>query len=98
MAKAYTLVGGQGGNEYTGANPIIPSDNPVIIPNETLFKSDLVVKGDSGLISSNIIQGATIFGVVGSAVEVENVGGEGIAYIGNESGYKKYKMTNIQNK
>ncbi len=97
MAKAYTLVGGQGGSEYTGVNPIVPGTSDLVIAKDTYFAKDVMVMGDSDLISENIKDGVNIFGVTGSAVAVENVGGMGTAYI-YQDGYSTYKITNVTNK
>lgn len=99
MANAYTLIGGSaGGEEYTGDNPITPTNDAITIPIETVFDADLVVKGDSSLIPSNIMQGKTIFGVSGTVIAVDYScdEGYGVAYLGTSvSEYKRYKITNI---
>lgn len=97
MAKAYTLVGGQGGSEYTGANPIVPGASDIVIAKDTYFAKDVTVMGDSDLVPRNIKDGVSIFGVTGSATEVENVGGMGTAYI-YQDGYGTYKITNVTNR
>lgn len=97
MAKAYTLVGGQGGSEYTGANPIIPETSDIVIAKDTYFAKDVTVMGDSDLVSGNIKDGVDIFGVTGRAVAVENVGGNGTAYL-YQNGYSTYKITNVMDK
>jgi hypothetical protein len=84
MANAYTLVGGSSaGDIYTGDNPITPTTTAITIPTDTMFEADLKVKGDSNLVSSNIMQGNTIFGVVGSVESVEYSGNIGVAYVRN---------------
>lgn len=99
MANAYTLIGGSaGGEEYTGDNPITPTNNAITIPTETTFDANLVVKGDSNLVASNIMQGKTIFGVSGTAIPVDYSydEGYGVAYLGTSvSGYTRYKITSI---
>lgn len=96
MAKAYTLVGGQGGSEYTGANPIVPGTSDIVIAKDTYFKENLIVQGDSNLVPSNIRNGVSIFNVVGNAAEVENVGGYGTVYFYGAGG--TWKITSISNK
>lgn len=96
MANAYSLVGGLGGDYYTGSNPIIPATNNIVIPADTYFDEETIVKGDTNLVPKNIKLGVSIFGVNGSAVAVQNVGGIGTAYLYVDGGYSVYKITSIQ--
>lgn len=100
MANAYTLVGGLGGgNDYTGSNPITPKTTDIVIPTETSFDENLIVKGSPNLTPSNIMKDSTIFGVSGDVERVTYEGDYGVVYIGTSiSNYTKYKMTNIQYK
>lgn len=96
MADAYSLIGGLGGDYYTGSNPIIPTTNNIVIPADTYFDEETIVKGDTNLVSKNIKLGVSIFGISGSAVAVQNVGGIGTAYLYIDGGYSVYKITLIQ--
>lgn len=97
MANAYTLVGGLGGLNYTGDNPITPTTSDIVIEDGTIFDADLVVKGDSNLTASNIKNGTTIFGVTGTSQPVEFTSGyAGTAYIGTSlSDYTRYNIKSI---
>lgn len=97
MANAYTLVGGLGGASYSGDNPITPTTSDIVIGDGTVFDANLVVKGDSNLIPSNIASGTTIFGVTGTSPWVMFYSGSaGSAYIGTSlTDYTQYKMKNI---
>ena len=60
-----TLAGG--GKSYDGNYLITPSTSDIIIPAKSLLTQDLVIQGDTDLVSSNIISGKEIFGINGSA-------------------------------
>lgn len=94
MANAYTLVGGLG-TTYDGSYVLTPTTSDIIIPDNTVFRSNLTVKGDSNLISANIIAGNSIFGVEGTKTPVEYEGDIGVGYIGDEANYIRYKMISI---
>ena len=97
MANAYTLVGGLGGVSYEGDNPIIPTTSDIVIEDGTIFDANLVIKGDSNLIASNIKSNATIFGITGTSKPVEFTSGyAGVAYIGTSlSNYIRYNIKSI---
>ena len=99
MANAYTLVGGSSAGEiYTGDNPITPNTVTITIPTDTVFEADLKVKGDSNLVSNNIMQGNTIFGVTGSVEGVKYSGNIGVAYMRNVlDEISRWNITSITN-
>ena len=99
MANAYTLVGGSSaGDIYTGDNPVTPTIATITIPTDTVFEADLKVKGDSNLVSSNIMQGNTIFGVVGAVEGVKYSGNIGVAYMRNVlDEISRWNITSITN-
>ena len=56
---------GSSGVQYKGNYEIIPSTSDIIIPKNTVFKNDFIIKGDTDLTPANIKDGVTIFNVTG---------------------------------
>ena len=67
MSVKVKSAGGAGGKSYDGNYLITPSTSDVIIPAKSLLTQDLVIQGDTDLVSSNIMSGKEIFGINGSA-------------------------------
>ena len=65
FSDAVELFSTIGNNTYEGQE-IYPGKTDVVLPANSLFKGEVVIKGDEALVPSNIANGVTIYGITGT--------------------------------